>query len=243
MRTDGFVAFVMPDNVTTTYGERLLWAMKEAGLSQSELARRIGVKPQSIQHLVDPKKNAQGSSKTAALANVLDVSSHWLETGEGEAKLVLHEHQRELMEQLRAALEEAHPLTARPTGFGKAVAHLLSQVRYSESLPRLKWEDLMTADLNRPFELEVIDDALAPEIFKGCIAVLDWQRLPEPAWPVLVRDRSGNFYLRDYEEGPAGRWRAVARARGYAPLDSEADGLLIVAAMEGYKRPKPPLVA
>lgn len=229
----------MADNVTTTYGERLLWAMNQAGLSQSELARRIGVKPQSIQHLVDPKKNAQGSSKTAALANELNVSSHWLETGEGTAELVLHQHQKDLMAQLNTVLREGAPLTVRPTGFGRAVAHLLSQARNSESLPKLKWEDLMTADLNRPFELEVIDDALAPEIFKGCTALLDAKRPPEPAWPVLVRDRHGNHYLRDYELGPAGRWRAVARSRGFAALESEADGLSIVASMDGYKRPRP----
>jgi len=118
------------------------------------------------------------------------------------------------------------------------VAHDLSQARNTESLPRVKWEELMTADLSRPFELEVIDDALAPEIFRGCVALLAPDREPEPAWPVLVRTRDGSHFLRDYEAGTSGRWRAVARARGYAPLDSEIDGLVIVAAMEGYKRPR-----
>lgn len=97
----------------------------------------------------------------------------------------------------------------------------------------------MTADLNRPFELEVMDDALGPEIFKGCIALLDPHRAPEPAWPVLVRDRDGNHYLRDYEAGPGGRWSAVARSRGYQPMESEEFGLTIIAAMEGYRRPRP----
>lgn len=98
----------------------------------------------------------------------------------------------------------------------------------------------MSADLSRPFELEVIDDALAPEIFKGCIAMLDPARPPEPAWPVLVRDRAGNHYLRDYEAGPGGQWRAVARMRGFAAMENVSHGLIIVAAMDGYRRPKPP---
>lgn len=125
---------------------------------------------------------------------------------------------------------------ALPT-LSKGVAHDLSHTRNTQSLPRIRWEDLMTADLSRPFELEVADDALAPEIFKGCVALLDPNRAPEPAWPVLVRDREGNHYLRDYEAGPGGRWSVVARSRGFAPMDSEAHGLTIMAAMEGYKRP------
>jgi len=95
----------------------------------------------------------------------------------------------------------------------------------------------MTADLSQPFELVVEDDALAPEIFKGCIARFDPAREPAPGRPVLVRDASGRPYLRDYQTGPAGRWQAVARARGFAPLDSEADGLQLVAVMKGFDWP------
>ena len=95
----------------------------------------------------------------------------------------------------------------------------------------------MTADLSQPFELEVEDDALGPDIFKGCVARFDSGRQPAPGRPVLVRDASGRHYLRDYQAGTSGRWQAVARARGFAPLDSEADGLQLVAVMKGYDWP------
>lgn len=246
----------MSDPAQTTFRERLEWAMKQANLTnQSELARRIGVKPQSIQHLLDPKKNAQGSAHTANLAQVLKVSPNWLATGEGSPNVIMIDGQHRLFAALRD-LDDAdvQRLTADPE-FAKAayrsevdrltshpahgVAHDLSQARNTESLPRIRWEDLMTVDLSQPFELEVKDDALAPEIFTGCIALLDPDRAPEPAWPVLVRDRDGNHYLRDYETGPGTRWSAVARARGFSPMDSEAFGLTIIAAMDGYKRPRP----
>ncbi|RTL40542.1 MAG: XRE family transcriptional regulator [Burkholderiales bacterium] len=235
----------MTDLPLTTFRERLEWAMQQkGGISQSELARQVGVKPQSIQHLLDPKKNAQGSSHTAKIAKALGVSPEWLASGAGPREPTT-------VESLLAALKESGLAAAidpsiRPRIFEillgpeRGVAHDLSQARNTESLPRIRWEDLMTADLSRPFELEVIDDALAPEIFKGCVALLDPQRAPEPAWPVLVRDRDGNHYLRDYEAGSAGRWSAVARTRGFAPLDSETYGLQIIAAMDGYKRPKQP---
>ncbi len=237
----------MTDELPQTYGERLLWAMKRKGLSQSELARRIEVRPQSVQHLVDPKKNAQGSSHTAALAAQLEVSSQWLATGQGSPEPTISELQESVIQALGESMRGK--VLTMATGAGKTgaylagVAHLLSQTRNTESLPRIRWEDLMTADLRRPFELDVIDDALAPEIFRGCVALMDPSRPPEPGWPVLVRDRDNNFYVRDYKVGVGSRWGAVPRPAQrdvFDPLDSEIHGLTIIAAMDGYKRPRAP---
>ena len=51
------------------YSGRLLWAMRRAGkTNQSELARAIGVKPQSIQYLCNPLSGAQGSLHTPAVS-------------------------------------------------------------------------------------------------------------------------------------------------------------------------------
>jgi hypothetical protein len=71
-------------NEWTTYAGRLIWAMHHAGqTNQSELARAIGIKPQSIQYLCRPDAGAQGSKHTAALAKALGVSSQWLARNEG----------------------------------------------------------------------------------------------------------------------------------------------------------------
>ncbi len=68
-----------------TYSGRLLWAMQQAGkTNQSELARAIGVRPQSIQYLCRPSATAQGSSHTPALARELGVLADWLARGEGQ---------------------------------------------------------------------------------------------------------------------------------------------------------------
>ncbi len=67
-----------------TYTGRLLWAMQNAGkTNQSELARTVGVKPQSIQYLCRTDAGAQGSKHTPALAQALGVSAAWLARGEG----------------------------------------------------------------------------------------------------------------------------------------------------------------
>lgn len=60
------------------------------------------------------------------------------------------------------------------------LAQAMSESHNYSDPPNLQWGALMTADLNRPFELDVIDDALAPEIFRGCKVRLDPNRQPLP---------------------------------------------------------------
>jgi hypothetical protein len=52
---------------------------------QSELARRVGgaCKPQNIQHLLDPDKNAKSSKYTPQIAAVLKCDALWLADGSG----------------------------------------------------------------------------------------------------------------------------------------------------------------
>lgn len=49
-----------------------------------ELARRVGIRYQSIQYLCDPGRQAKGSRHTDALARALGVSPTWLSTGKGK---------------------------------------------------------------------------------------------------------------------------------------------------------------
>jgi hypothetical protein len=78
-------------NEWRNYSARLLWAMQRAGkTNQSELARVIGVKPQSIQYLCDPDSGAQGSTHTPALARELGVLADWLARGEGQPTDIEH---------------------------------------------------------------------------------------------------------------------------------------------------------
>jgi transcriptional regulator with XRE-family HTH domain len=70
--------------ITTTFGERLLQALKHKGMSQRELAKRIGVSPQNINFLI---KEGQGSNKTSQIASILGVNPKWLETGKGDMLL------------------------------------------------------------------------------------------------------------------------------------------------------------
>lgn len=88
-----------------------------------------------------------------------------------------------------------------------------------------------------PFEIDVIDGVFGADYPPGCVMRMDPARPPRAGWPVLVRDKRGKHYLRDYQQAAGERWQAVARVRGYAPLDSVDDGLQVVATMMGVDWP------
>lgn len=68
----------------TSLGARLKRARDSAGLSQSALARAIGVKPQSIQAIESGR--VRRSAYVAEMARVLGVSAVWLAEGRGPMK-------------------------------------------------------------------------------------------------------------------------------------------------------------
>ncbi|USE78935.1 helix-turn-helix transcriptional regulator [Cupriavidus gilardii] len=68
-----------------TFSDRLRWAMAQRNppISQAALAARVGMRPQSINYLCNPSRNAKGSRHTYEIASVLGVSPEWLATGVG----------------------------------------------------------------------------------------------------------------------------------------------------------------
>lgn len=70
-------------NETATFGDRLADARTAVGLSQAELAERLGVKLVTLEKwendISEPRAN-----RLSMLAGLLNVSLRWLMTGEGE---------------------------------------------------------------------------------------------------------------------------------------------------------------
>jgi len=66
-----------------TFGDRVAGAREAAGMSQSQLARRLGVKKSTLsaweQDLSEPRAN-----KLSMMAGLVNVSIMWLLTGEGD---------------------------------------------------------------------------------------------------------------------------------------------------------------
>lgn len=64
----------------TEFGERLHTARKRAGLSQTDLAAKVGVRQSTIH---EAETSGQGTTKTVQIAEVLGVRAQWLADGTG----------------------------------------------------------------------------------------------------------------------------------------------------------------
>ena len=71
----------MRDSTRTPFGERLVKARKRKGLTQTQLAKLVGMGQST---LTEAEKSGQGSSFTAQIAAACDVDELWLATGEGD---------------------------------------------------------------------------------------------------------------------------------------------------------------
>lgn len=108
---------------TATFGDRVAGAREAAGLSQTDMARKLGVRKDTVVAWEEDRSEPR-ANKLSMLAGVLNVSIIWLLTGEGEGtaqplddagpelRLVLKEL-RDLRTDLAAAEARAQALETR----------------------------------------------------------------------------------------------------------------------------------
>ncbi|MEQ8293136.1 MAG: helix-turn-helix domain-containing protein [Roseovarius sp.] len=70
------------DPDATTFGDRVAGAREQAGMSQSDLAKRLGVKLKTLKSWEDDLSEPR-ANKLSMMAGMLNVSLLWLLSGEG----------------------------------------------------------------------------------------------------------------------------------------------------------------
>lgn len=115
-----------------TFGDRVAGARESAGMSQTQLARRIGVKKATIvsweDDLAEPRAN-----KLSMMAGLLNVSIMWLLTGEGEGMDAPTDEDAPtgdlppILSELRAIRGEMRGLTERAARLEKKLRVLAEQ--------------------------------------------------------------------------------------------------------------------
>lgn len=111
-----------------------------------------------------------------------------------------------------------------------AQAHALSLSPF-ETPPLVSVEDLMQSkELPACFVAEIPDGALTGKFEQGTRVVFEVGAAPKVGAPVLVADRDGQRWVRIYGNVRGDRWQALATGLGHVSLDSEADGLVVLAA-------------
>lgn len=96
------------DYQLATLGERLIAAREAQGLTQQELAIRIGVKLKTLQDW-ETDENEPRANRIQMLCGLLNVSLRWLLNGEGEGVHEPASHE-ELAEETRDILKEIQSL-------------------------------------------------------------------------------------------------------------------------------------
>lgn len=155
----------------SSLGSRIRQVLQERGLKQSELAKIIGVKQQTISYICAPDSQANSSRYSAKIAQVLGVNPAWLQYGEGDkydpvvriqqggveinmqrVPLLTDEQAREYL----ASGEAAKP--------GRDSVTLMTDTQVSRG----------------SFALVIGDDSMAPRFSQGDRVVIDPQERPYP---------------------------------------------------------------
>lgn len=100
-----------------TFGDRVAAARAARGYSQAQLARRLGIKLQSLQNWEEDRSEPR-ANKLQMLAGVLNVSIIWLMSGEGdglseESAEAVSPEIDEILDEVRAIRDAQVTLTRR----------------------------------------------------------------------------------------------------------------------------------
>jgi len=158
-----------------TLSSRLKIALKSKHLNQSELARQINVKPQTIQYLC--QKNIQSSKFTYKIAESLGINYIWLATGEGQ------------MDSTDSKNEDKY-FKAPLLGWEK-----LSDYFAHNNVNTEQKNYLLTTAPTTSFAVILNDNSMEPRFEKGTTLIIDSQGKPRNHDFVLVKIYEHNTYL------------------------------------------------
>lgn len=182
-------------------------AALDAGYTNVQLAKAAGVSPGAVSHWVSGGTKKLKAESAIGLSALTGWNVKWWAEGKG----------------LR--------------DFRQSVAHQLSQSQPNndpqDDSPRVAWGSMKAAELPEVFRVEVPDDAMADRVLKGHLVKFSTSVKPRAGDGVLVEDSSGAWFFRLYSPGAQGRFSAVAKNPAYQTLDSERDGLTVLAVLVG----------
>ncbi len=121
------------DAEATTFGDRMTGAREASGLSQSELAKRLGVKVKTIRAWENDRSEPR-ANRLQMLAGIMGVSIMWLLNGEGDGLEGPVTHQ-DLPEDLAQILADMRTLKVEQARLSEKTARLEKRLRLALSQP------------------------------------------------------------------------------------------------------------
>jgi len=144
------------ENEDKNLSERLRFTLKILGISQTELANRIDVKPQIVQYLCQGK--AEKSKFTFDIAEALNVDVSWLATGKGVAPCI---------SQLRKNTKTIPILTFNQIREGKIYKRKFDPMRVTS------WIPIKEGISQDSFAIVLNDKSMMPRFDLDTIVIID----------------------------------------------------------------------
>jgi HTH-type transcriptional regulator, cell division transcriptional repressor len=120
------------DGDTATFGDRMTGAREATGLSQADLARRMGVKVKTVKAWENDQSEPR-ANKLQMLAGMLGVSIMWLLTGQGDG-LDGPETPEPLSDDLTAIMAELRAMKVEQSRMAERMGRLEKRLRLALSV-------------------------------------------------------------------------------------------------------------
>lgn len=133
-------------------------------------------------------------------------------------------------------MPDHHPKVGPGLGApGSGVAHPLSEAKFEDAPTVIAWERILKEPLKAEFQTLMPDASMEPDVPRGARVIFVTGEEPVPGDWVLCKDSDSNLYLREMRQIRPGRWEAHAINPAFLPMDSERDGLSVVAVYDGVR--------
>lgn len=205
-------------------GERIKYALSRAGMKQVELARRVGVKQQTISYLC--KTNSAQSQYVVRIAEALGVNPRWLQDGVGDP----------------------HDTSVRIEVSGVEIRlKSLPLVRDSEVSLWVEAGEISSQRVDfvtdrdtgkRAFAIEIRDDSMSPVLALGDRIAIDPECKPRPG-DIVCALSAGAVLIRRYREQSGGRFELVPANPDWPSASSQDANVRIVGVMVEHRRYRP----
>ncbi len=214
--------------MTSEFGKRLKEARKNAGLTQAQLAKKVGIGQSTVAEL---ERTASGSSHVAGIAAACNVSPMWLATGDGPMKTGMDSNVKPVAEGMRA-----YPVISKiQAGLVKEISCPYEPgdgfaVEFGE-------DDASTW----AFFLEIEGDSMLPEFRSGDRVLIDPDVSPRPGDFVAARNTKQEatfkkYRVRGIDETGQEIFELVPLNDDYPVLRSDEHHLVVVGTMLEHRR-------
>ena len=202
-------------------GARIRRVLEEKKLTQSQLARLVGVKQQTISYICSPESPATTSRYATKIAQVLGVNPAWLQSGEGDQfdPMVRIELEGVLLSVVRVPLLAPSDVVA-----------------FTESGENKNKRVMMTdSDVGKgAFAVEIEGESMAPAFKHGDRVVIDPTLAAEPG-DFVAAHIGGAVTFRKFRQKEAGVYELVPLNSDWPTANSKETEIKLLGVMVEHR--------